>query len=352
MPEDRATGTTAADTAEHVRSAIKPRAALLLLGVLVLHLAFTFSYVGAFHNPKPHEIPMGVVAPSGAPAGTAEKAADQFNEIAEHPIDARVVGDETEARAKIRDRKLTGALILDDAGSARLLVAGAEGTALADALEAVVDAAAQEQQMSVTTDDIVPADPKDGNGVTAFFLALGLVIGGYLAASVLTISVGAMPLTLSRAMVRLAAVAVYAFVSSIVAALIVEHVFNALTGHFWGLVGFGSLLVFAICAFTMALQALTGIVGIGIAMFLFVVLGSPSGGGAYASQLLPSPWREMGPFLPPGAGTSGMRGIAYFDGSGLQRPMLVLCGYLVLGLAVLIIGALVAQRRSKRSPAA
>lgn len=347
MGEDRTAPETGTGVVERVRSAIEPRAALLLLGVMFIHLAFVFSYVGAFHEPKPHGITMGVAAPSGAPPDTAEKVVERFNEASGHPVDARVVGDESDARAGIRDRTLAGALILGDDGSARLLVASAEGAALADALQTVVETAAKEQQMSVTTDDIVPAGAKDSDGVVPFFLALGLVIGGYLAASVLTISLGAKAPTFSRALVRLVAVAVYAVVSSISAILIVEHVFGALTGHFWGLVGFGSLLVFAICVFTMALQALTGVIGIGIAMFLFVVLGSPSAGGAYPGPLLPSPWREIGPFLAPGAGTSGMRGISYFGGSGLQTPVLVLCGYLVLGVAVLVVGAIRHQRRAE-----
>jgi hypothetical protein len=45
-----------------------------------------------------------------------------------------------------------------------------------------------------------------------------------------------------------------------------------------------------------------GIVGIGVAIVLFVVLGNPSAGGAYQLPLLPGFWRTIGDTLPNGAG--------------------------------------------------
>lgn len=49
------------------RDAVTPRAVGLVIGVLVLQLAFILSYAGAFHSPSPHLIPVGVVAPQGTP---------------------------------------------------------------------------------------------------------------------------------------------------------------------------------------------------------------------------------------------------------------------------------------------
>ena len=37
--------------------------ALVLLPALVLMLAFAFSYLGAFHDPTPHQVPVAVVGP-------------------------------------------------------------------------------------------------------------------------------------------------------------------------------------------------------------------------------------------------------------------------------------------------
>jgi len=44
------------------RDAVSPRTVALHFGVLLLQLAFILSYVGAFHSPQPHQIPLAVVA--------------------------------------------------------------------------------------------------------------------------------------------------------------------------------------------------------------------------------------------------------------------------------------------------
>ena len=46
--------------------------ALVLVAALVLTLAFAFSYVGAFHDPTPHHVPVAVVGPPGG-CGAAQR---------------------------------------------------------------------------------------------------------------------------------------------------------------------------------------------------------------------------------------------------------------------------------------
>ena len=55
--------------------------ALVLIPALVLTLAFAFSYVGAFHDPTPHRVPVAIVGP---PAVTA-----QLDQLPRAPLDAR-----------------------------------------------------------------------------------------------------------------------------------------------------------------------------------------------------------------------------------------------------------------------
>ena len=89
----------------------------------------------------------------------------------------------------------------------------------------------------------------------------------------------------------------------------------------------------------MALQVWTGLVGIGLAILLFVVLGNPSAGGAYPAPLLPPFWAAIGPWLPPGAGTDAVRGIVYFGGAGAGRACLVLAAYALVGLVATLAGS-------------
>ena len=315
------------------------RAAVLVVGVLLLQLGFVLSYVGAFHAPTPREVPLAVVAPAGAPAGTAESVVGQLDALAGDPLDARAASSEGEARRLLADREVDGVLLLGPQTEDTLLVAGAEGGAVSSALEELVTRVDAAQQRTVTTDDVLPAAEGDARGLSAFYLAVGWVVGGYLVASIIGVSAGSRPLTRARGAVRLGALAVYAVVSGVGGALITGPVLDVFDGHLLALSAFGALLVFAVGAFTMALQVWAGLAGIGLAILLFVVLGNPSAGGAYPAPLLPPFWAGIGPWLPPGAGTSAVRGIVYFDGAGVGSALLVVAAYAVVGLVATLAGS-------------
>jgi hypothetical protein len=98
----------------------------------------------------------------------------------------------------------------------------------------------------------------------------------------------------------------------------------------------------------MALQVLLDIVGIGLAILIFVVLGNPSAGGAYPSVLLPPFWSAIGPWLPPGAGTEAVRTIVYFPAASVSRSLWTLGAYALVGVVVTM---LVAALRPRLRPA-
>jgi len=322
------------------RDAIRPRAVTLVVGVLLLQLGFILSYAGAFHSPSPHRMRLAVVVPASAPAGAAQQLAGKLDGLSGSPLRASVLPDRAHAVDALRHRRLDGALVLATSGPDELLVASAEGGSLSSAMETVLSAAEHQQQRTLRVHDVVPASTGDARGLTSFYLAVGWVVGGYLVASILAISAGARPANLTRARIRLSALAVYSIASGIGGAVIVGPALGALTGSFWTLAGFGALIVFAVGAFTMAIESLAGIVGIGIAVLLFVVLGNPSAGGAYPAPLLPAFWRAIGPYIPTGAGTYGVRGIVYFGDAGLTRPLLVTAVYAAAGIAVLLLAGM------------
>ncbi|AQT71801.1 MULTISPECIES: hypothetical protein [Streptomyces] len=315
-----------------IKDAVTTRAALLVLGVLALQLAFITSYIGAFHHPKPSEIPIAVTAPA-APA--AERSAQQLGALPGDPLDPRVVEDEAAALAQVRDRDVDGALIIDPAGRTdRLLVASGAGASLSQALEEVVGAAERAQGRTVRVTDVAPAAKGDSRGLSSFYLVIGWCVGGYLCAAILAISAGARPANGHRAVIRLGALLVYALAAGLLGAVIAGPVLDALPGSVWGLWGLGTLVVFAVGAITLAFQGLAGVIGIGLAILLVVVLGNPSAGGAYPYPLLPPFWSTIGPALPPGAGTYAARSITYFDGNGAGGPLLVLAAWALVGAAV------------------
>jgi hypothetical protein len=131
--------------------------------------------------------------------------------------------------------------------------------------------------------------------------------------------------------------ALYAVAGGILGAVIVGPVLGALPGSVWAMAGLGALVVFSVGMLTLALEALTGIVGIGLAVLVVVIAGNPSAGGAFPWPMLPPFWRAIGPWLPPGAGTWTARSIAYFHGNAVVTPLLVLSAYALAGAVVTLL---------------
>ena len=96
----------------------------------------------------------------------------------------------------------------------------------------------------------------------------------------------------------------------------------------------------------MAFQVLLGVLGVGLTLILFVVLGNPSAGGAYPASLLPPFWRAIGNSIPNGAGVEAVRRIAYFGSYNIAGNLLVIAIYAVAGIAIAVTGASVLARRA------
>ncbi|MDO8209095.1 hypothetical protein [Conexibacter sp. CPCC 206217] len=325
-----------------LRQAASSRTLLLVLGVLVIQLAFVFSYVGAFHSPKPHRIAVALVAP----AQEAQQLVARLDALPGTPLKVNAVADEAAARAQLRDGETSAVLVVDPNGRRdRLLIAAGAGASLATAVEAVARQAERAQGRSISVEDAVPLQSGDARGLTGFYLVVGWLVGGYLCAALLGIANGPRPANARRATIRLGGLLLYAILSGLLGALIVDPLLGAQTGHLLALWWLGALVVFAAGTVTVALESLAGIVGIGLAVLLFVVLGNPSAGGAFQSELLPGFWRTIGGVLPAGAGTDTVRRIVYFGGHGIAGHVLVLALWAAIGAAVtLAVGARNAAR--------
>ncbi|MFI8203068.1 DUF3533 domain-containing protein [Streptomyces sp. NPDC085937] len=341
MTESTGPGTRPRSFLGEVRDAVTPRATLLVLGVLALMLLFITSYVGALHHPKLRETPFGVVAP----ASVAEQTVSRLKELPGSPLDPRAVADAGTARERIEDRDIYGALLVDPEGTTdTLLVATGGGTSLATALERLFTEVEQDERRTLRVEDVAPASAQDANGLSSFYVVVGWCVGGYLCASILAISAGARASTLRRATIRLGTMALVAVVGGLGGALIVGPALDALPDGFAGLWGLGALIIFAVGAATLALQAVFGVLGIGVAILIVVILGNPSSGGALPPPLLPPFWSAVGPALPPGAGTWAARSIVYFRGNDVTVSLLVLSAWAVAGTAVTLLMSAMRKR--------
>ena len=294
---------------------------LVLLPALVLTLAFSFSYVGAFHDPTPHQVPVAVVGP---PAVVA-----QLDRLPGDPLDARQASSRPDALSQIDDRKVYGAY---DVATNQLFVASAANRPTAIALEATFDrAAAVQRRPAVRVTDVKPLPPKDPNGTAIFYAMIAWVFGGYIASTLIGLVGNPRSPSRRRAAARLGALAGYSVIAGILSVILLRASFGVFGGHVVALCAVAILTIVASSAATAGIQSAIGPAGTGLVILAFVILGNPASGGPFARPLLPGFWSTIGGVLPPGASVDLARSALYFDGARITGPILVLLGWAGLG---------------------
>jgi hypothetical protein len=295
--------------------------ALVLLPALVLTLAFAFSYVGAFHDPTPHQVPVAVVGPPAA--------ATQLDGLPGDPLDARQASSRSDALSQIDDRDVYGAY---EVATNHLFVASAANRATAIALEETFNrAAAAKGGPAVHVTDVKPLSPKDPNGTAAFYAVIAWVFGGYIASTLIGLIGSPRSRSSQRAAARLGALAGFSIVAGILSVVILRASFDVFAGHVVALSAIAALTIFASGAASAGIQAALGPAGTGLVILVFVILGNAASGGPFARPLLPGLWRTIGGVLPPGASVDLARSALFFDGARITGPVLVLVGWAVLG---------------------
>jgi hypothetical protein len=327
-------------TASVKRAVLSPenrRLVITLAGVLAVVFIFVGSNVAANHEPKPHELPVGVVGSPQLVSATAR----QLDRRAPGAFQILGYRSPAAARTAILHRSVYGAF--DPGPPPSLLVADAASLPVATLLQETFTAAARAQGAPLIVHDLVPLPPTDPAGATAFSATLSLIIAGVLGSSMLYV------VTQRRSLaVHLSAVVVLSIGSGLLAALATNVVVGAFTSHFLAVAGVATLFVLALALPIAFFQRLLGLPGTGVGLLVFIVVGDPSSGGATAPQLLPNPWRAISQALPPGAATTAMRDVVYFNGYGATRALIVLGSYALLG-AIL---AIIADRIRTGAPAA
>jgi Protein of unknown function (DUF3533) len=296
---------------------------------LLVQVLFVLSYVGALHSPKPHRVALGVV---GSPVLSAT-VGKQFS------LRAVPYSSDAAALHAINERKIVGALVDSKAG-AKLYVVPAAGPAMASALGAAFGAAAVAFHKPIEVVQVHPLPKRDATGIVSFLVTMALVVGGYLAATMLMAFGGSMTQK-ARAGVLAGAAVVGALLTDTVAGPILGAIPGSKFLVLWGLF---ILVMAAVTLATSGLQARLGPPGTLVVVVVFVIFGAPAAGGAVPAPFLPGFWRTIGPYLPAGAGTTAVRNTLYFGGNATGRALVVLAAYLV-------IGAVVTVTAGKRPPA-
>ncbi|HWH11585.1 MAG TPA: hypothetical protein VG165_10705 [Solirubrobacteraceae bacterium] len=304
---------------------------VVLLAASALQLAFVGSYVGAFHDPLPHSVPVDLLAPyTIAPRLTA-----QLGALPGKPVEIHAAASSAAARADIESRRVYAYFEPHSKGPDTLAVATAANRATALALESVfAGVEASRHRPAPRVVDLAPLPANDPAGLSGFYAVVAWMIGGYLGATLLGLVGETRARSRARALARVLALAVYAVASGVLSVVLLDKGIGVLGGHFVDLCGIAALSIFAAGAATAGLQSLLGMAGTGVAILIFVVLGNPSSGGPYARDMLPQFWRVIGGYLPPGAAVDLVRNVLYFGARDIQTPVIVLGAWAVAGAII------------------
>jgi len=297
------------------------------LGIgLLIALAFVLIYLIALHKPQPHNLPVGVVASPGVVAQLQRSISAQAGDA----VALRPAADVTVARHQVQNGQVVAAY-LPGQGS-RLLVAGAQGTAVTQVVTGIFTGVAGAQGARLQVDDVVPLSAEDPRGFSGFYVIFGVTLAGFIFGQTSHLYSKRLSLGL-----RLVQALLFGVLAGLAGALIAGPLIGVLPGPFLALAGILVLLALTTGLVTMSFTALLGDPGIALATLLLVILGNATSGGVVPASFLPGGFRQLSPALPPGAATKALGHMDYFDPGAALGPVAVLAAWALGGLLLLVV---------------
>ncbi|MFE8949589.1 carboxypeptidase regulatory-like domain-containing protein [Streptomyces sp. NPDC007856] len=286
----------------------------------VLFLGLLFCFPMAFHQPQPHHAKLVIADP--AVEYRVETALQR-----QHPggFDVTAVADAREARRAVLDRDAVAGFTATSR-HAVLYVAKANGASLEQALTKGFAQLAAHNHQKLTVTDVAPTVSKDGSGATLVYFGIAWNVPGYILATTLLRAV-----TFDRRR-KLLTIAGVAGLFSAVGFLV-----GVGLGFFPNdpaALAIAFLLTTAVATFSLGMAPFVKhffpLAGLG----LYVVLSVPSS-GLVPVQLLPGFFQGLHAVMPLGNAVDALRGVLYFNDAGVLKPVLVLCGWIIAGMALL-----------------
>ncbi|MFJ4031292.1 hypothetical protein [Streptomyces griseoluteus] len=311
------------------------RLVALMIGPVLVCLGLGLSYLGAFHNPQPHDMRVAVVGSSQKTKVLAQTIKDK----AGNGLDVTTVPTRRQAREHLLDRDLVGAYV-PTPKHPELLVARAGSNSNANAAQSVFRMVTDKQGVPLRVTDVAPPAPQDPNGGGLFFLLITLSVASYCCVLVLAPLEKVLGMR-ARAIMGLGA----CLAVSGVGILLAGPVFDVVD-HSYGSVWAMSLLycvgVFAVgLGLQTFLKQLTPLVLMG----LFVMLNLTSAGGLMSPEMQNNFFGALHSFWNGAAFVEGARSILYFDHHDLGSHLLSLWLWLAAGVLLTLLAARTETRR-------
>ncbi|MGP3923370.1 ABC transporter permease [Streptomyces sp. 8N616] len=297
---------------------------IVLVPVVVTLALWAFAWPAA--RVAPRDLPIGLAGPASATAPLQQQL-----EQRDGAFDLHRYADEPAARTAIEGRDVYGAVVVTPQGP-KLLAATAASPTVAQLLH---DAVSRQVPpgTELRTDDVVAAPAADPRGAALGSSVLPLALAGVASGAIVTL----LGLRGLRAVTALAGAAALV---GLAGTAIADSWLGIITGDWWVEAGALGLTVLAGSSAVAGLAALLGPAGIGLGALLVVLLGNPWSGVTSAPQLLPEPVGAIGQWLPPGAGGTLIRSVAFFGGSGAGTAVTALAIWAALGLTAVVLGGL------------
>jgi nucleotide-binding universal stress UspA family protein len=299
-----------------------------LAGFIVASAAFATIFVvltlSAFHAPRPHDLPVGIVGP----AAVTSRVEHALSSAAPGAFGWRSYPSPAGARTGIAQREVDGALVASGP-NLRLLIAQGGGTGPAQVLTQAFGAVAARSGRHLVVADVVPPLPGDTQALSSFFVVLGVLIPSLLAGSG-----SALAFRRARPALAVAAPVAVAVVIGVVSAAVADGI--AGLGNYAAIAGVVALFSLAVAAPTAVLARIWPPL-VTVAVLVFIVFGIPvSGGPANLASFGPAFLRVLDPALPLGVAASVVRNVVYFGGHATAPHLWVLTAWALAGVAGLV----------------
>lgn len=322
-------------------SSARARRTFVMPFAVAIGIAFLFVWLfaAALHNPKPHDLQIGVVGP----AMVLSQLETRLENNAPGAFLLTALGSADEAREAIKNREIVGALVVGT-GQPLIMVASAAGQPAAAAISGAFTAVAEALGKATVVEDVCPLPASDTRGLVPFFLVMGISISAFIFLVLLRFLNGGLGWRNT-----VATLPIYAVLAGLFAALAVGIVLGFDSGY-WLLAGICALLALAVASGAAAFASLFGrAAGLALAGIVLILLSNASSGSVLGAAFLPQPFRWLSPVLPGGAGIEAVRSALYFDGAGLGW----FAGALALWVAVsLLVVTCAGWLRGRFTPAA
>jgi hypothetical protein len=344
-------------------------AGALVVGIVVL------AFVWPAATARARDLPVGISGPAAQVSALRTAIAKQDTD----PFSFETVTSRADAVARIRERKLYGAILLGD--SPEVLTSSAASTAsnqilrgVATQLQARIAAGAQgglvaklqvsggtiaalRQEVAtlraggrvapqaepapsagssaappvVRVTDVVALSSRDstGSGLAAasFPLVLGGMLGGVLVSFLVVGPVR-----------RIVALLVYGVGAGAVVTLVLQTWLEVLQrDQLLNAAAFG-LSMAATASLVSGCNALLGTRGIAVGAVISLLIGNPIAGATLPYQFITAPWGEVGQYFVPGAASSLVRSLSYFPDADPTGQWLVLGAWTLAGFVLTVAG--------------